>query len=291
MEEIKDFENTEDLRKLPATSLLQAYMNDINRFPLLDKPTINKLTIEYAASKDPVLRTKLINHNLRLVVKIGFEYRAAYHNLLDLIQEGNIGLIKGVEKFDPAKEVPLASYLAMWIRAYMLRFIMNSHRLVKVGTTESQRKLFFNLSKEKAKLEALGIEATDAVMAEHLEVEEKELTEMQQRMGASEGSISSDDDDKSDMPLVSEIIAPDIALEKEELKVNLRDLLAKFREGLVKKGADKKVIVFDLRFMSDDPETLEAVGAKECMDVTRERVRQIESELKESLQIYLRRAV
>jgi RNA polymerase sigma-32 factor len=278
--------------KLPAgTGLLQKYMNDVQRFPVLDKTLEKKLTAEYAktagkpiAERDLETRTQLINHNLRLVVKIAFEYRAAYKDLMDLIQEGNIGLMKGIDKFDPEKEVPLANYVAMWIRAYMLRSIMNNARLVKVGTTEAQRKLFFNLSKEKAKLEAMGIEPSQAELAEKLEVQEKELVEMEQRMAAPEGAISvSDDEDKHDLPLVSETLQPDTAYEKEEQRVTLKEMLAAFRTGL----EGKKLVVFDHRFMVEHPETLQVISEREDMKVSRARVQQIDAEIKADLRSYL----
>lgn len=293
MEERKEeIITSEDEIALPAgTGLLQKYMSDVQKFSVLDKTLEKELTEKYAATlgkphaeRDLKVREKIANHNLRLVVKIAFEYKAAYKDLMDLIQEGNIGLVKGIDRFDPAKGVPLANYVAMWIRAYMLRFIMNGARLVKVGTTEAQRKLFFNLNKEKAKLEAMGIEPSKAELAEKLGVEEKELVEMEQRMAAPEGAIqSSEDDDKHDLPLTSDTLQPDVAYEKEEQKVTLKEMLASFRTGL----KDKKLIVFDLRFMAENPETLQTISEREDMQVSRARVQQIDAEIKEDLKSYL----
>src|SRR5262249_41835326 len=127
--------------------------------------------------------------NLRLVVKIAHEYRRAYRTLLDLIQEGNVGLVQAVKKYDPYRGVKLSSYAAWWIRAYMLKFILNNLRLVKIGTTQAQRKLFFNLRKEKEKLEAMGIDASPRALAEALEVPEREVVDMERRLGQGEMSL------------------------------------------------------------------------------------------------------
>lgn len=273
----------------PLGGLLQVYMKEVNRFPLLKEEEAKKLTTEYATTQLPRLRAKLINHNLRLVVKIAYEYRAAYSNLMDLIQEGNIGLIKGVEKYDPSRGVPLAHYAANWIRAYMLRFIVNNSRLVKLGTTEAQRKLFFNLAKEKAKLEAQGIEVTDGVLAKHLNVEEKELTEMSQRLSAPDASIHVDSGSHRDsaspvkvLSIESEEASPDEAFEREEKKLQLNERLQKFRATL----SAKKALVFDRRLMQDEPDTLEEIGVD--LRVTRQRVQQIEAEIKSKLQSFLK---
>ena len=295
-EEIVEFEaevDTEIVAEKEATlsgSLLQAYMKDVNKFPLLSEQEAKRITTEYAASQGPRLRAKLINHNLRLVVKIAYEYRAAYSNLMDLIQEGNIGLIKGVEKFDPSRGVPLAHYAANWIRAYMLRFIVNNSRLVKLGTTEAQRKLFFNLAKEKAKLEAQGIEVTDALLASRLNVEEKELTEMGQRLSAPDASIHVDSGSHRDsgsnpvkiLSIEAEDANPDEAFEKEERKKQIYDRLMQFRTSL----PAKKAVVFDRRLMQDEPDTLEEIGVD--LQVTRQRVQQIEAEIKSKLQSFLK---
>jgi RNA polymerase sigma-32 factor len=136
---------------------LQAYMQEARRFPLLTPDEEHDLAVKLFEHGDTAAARKLVEANLRLVVKIAYEYRRAHKNLLDLVQEGNIGLIQAVRKFDPYRGVKLSSYGAFWIRAYILKFILNNWRLVKIGTTQAQRKLFFNLRKEKEKLEAMGL--------------------------------------------------------------------------------------------------------------------------------------
>ncbi len=136
---------------------LSAYMKDVSRYPLLTRAEEHALAVKFVEDGDLDAARQLIISNLRLVVKIAYDYRQAYKNLLDLVQEGNIGLMQAVKKYDPYKGVKLSSYAAWWIRAYILRYILNTHRLVKLGTTQAQRKLFFNLQKEKSRLSAPGI--------------------------------------------------------------------------------------------------------------------------------------
>jgi RNA polymerase sigma-32 factor len=143
---------------LSRTDPLQAYLREIQRYPLLTPEQEQKMTRHYVDTQDVQTAARLVTANLRLVVKLAYEYRRAYKNIMDLIQEGNIGLMQAVKRYDPYRGVKLSSYAAWWIRAYILRFILNNWRLVKLGTTQAQRKLFFNLNKEKAKLAALGIE-------------------------------------------------------------------------------------------------------------------------------------
>lgn len=277
-------EDKADVDNAKANSILQSYMRDVNRFKLFSKTEELALTQEYIQTQNPRLRQKLINHNLRLVVKIAFEYRAAYGNLMDLIQEGNIGLMYGVEKYDPSHGVPLAHYSANWIRAYMLRFIINNSRLVKLGTTEAQRKLFFNLTKEKAKLEAQGIEVTDSLLAERLKVEEKEVVEMGRRLSAPDASIDVDADNRHASKvfnLEDDRATPDAALERAELHNNLQARLVEFRKHLSTKNAE----VFDRRFMQDEPDTFEVIGLD--LGVTRQRIQQIEADLRTKLHKFL----
>ncbi|MGB5812822.1 MAG: sigma-70 family RNA polymerase sigma factor, partial [Polyangiales bacterium] len=168
---------------------LGAYMRDVQRYKLLSKDEEHILAVQYFEDGDVEAAKRLVTSNLRLVVKIAYDYRQAYKNILDLVQEGNIGLMQAVKKYDPYKGVKLSSYAAWWIRAYILRYILNNHRLVKVGTTQAQRKLFFNLQKEKAKLSAMGIEPTAAVIAERLDVPERDVVSMDMRLAAGDASL------------------------------------------------------------------------------------------------------
>ena len=161
---------------------LSAYLREVQRHPLLTPEETQALAEKFVKTQDSAAAARLVTANLRLVVKIAYEYRRAYKNIMDLIQEGNIGLMQAVKRYDPYRGVKLSSYAAWWIRAYILRFILNNWRLVKLGTTQAQRKLFFNLRKKRAELVAMGIEPTDAEIAKRLNVAESEVVEMDVRL-------------------------------------------------------------------------------------------------------------
>ncbi|HTN90881.1 MAG TPA: sigma-70 family RNA polymerase sigma factor, partial [Sorangium sp.] len=192
-----------------------------------------------------------------------------------------------VKRYDPYRGVKLSSYAAWWIRAYILRFILNNWRLVKLGTTQAQRKLFFNLNKEKAKLSAMGIEPTAAEIAKRLSVEEKEVVDMDRRLSSGEASLDAPvgDLEGRSIPrvemLVSSGVSPDSAFEASEMGMLVHDRLSKFRETL--KGKD--VIIFDKRMAAEDPLTLQELGNE--FGISRERVRQLEARLQSKLRTYL----
>ena len=268
---------------------LSAYMREVQRHALLSPDEEHRLAVNYQKNpEDLPAAARLVTANLRLVVKIAYEYRRAYKNMMDLIQEGNIGLMQAVKKYDPYRGVKLSSYAAWWIRAYMLRFILNNSRLVKLGTTQAQRKLFFNLSKEKARLSALGIEPTDAEIAKRLNVAEAEVAEMDKRLARSDASLDasvgeSDGRSVSRVELMpSSGSTPDQLAEGAELSVMLQDRLSEFREKL----SGKDVIIFDKRVVADEPLTLQELGDE--FGVSRERVRQLEARLTGKLRDYLK---
>ena len=149
---------------------LQAYMREVQQHPLLSKSEEHELATRYVKTGDVDAAARLVTANLRLVVKIAYEYRRAYRNMMDLIQEGNIGLMQAVKRYDPYRGVKLSSYAAWWIRAYMLRYMLNNWRMVKLGTTQAQRKLFFNLRKEREKLEKQGFQVEAKHLAAALDV-------------------------------------------------------------------------------------------------------------------------
>ncbi|MDI1443352.1 RNA polymerase factor sigma-32 [Polyangium sp. 6x1] len=273
---------------LSRTDPLQAYLREVQRHPLLTPEEEQKLTRHYAETQDVKTAARLVTANLRLVVKLAYEYRRAYKNIMDLIQEGNIGLMQAVKRYDPYRGVKLSSYAAWWIRAYILRFILNNWRLVKLGTTQAQRKLFFNLNKEKARLSAMGIEPTAGEIARRLSVDESEVVDMDRRLSSGEASLDAPVGD-SEGRSVSRIdlmpsytTGPDAAFESQEMDEMVRERLAKFRETL--KGKD--VIIFDKRMAAEDPLTLQELGDE--FGISRERVRQLEARLTSKLREYLR---
>ena len=268
---------------------MSVYMRETRRYPLLTPDEEHALATRLVEHGDTSAARKLIEANLRLVVKIAYEYRRAHKNLLDLVQEGNIGLIQAVSKFDPYRGVKLSSYAAFWIRAYILKFILNNWRLVKIGTTQAQRKLFFNLRKEREKLEQLGFQATTALLAEKLDVPEKEVIEMERRLAAPEASldapIGSGGDDEGTRTrldyLPSEDVRPDRAVAQSEFSELLRGKLEIFAGTL----EGREQTIFRERWLTEEPLTLQEIGDR--YQISRERARQLEKRMLDRLKKYL----
>ncbi|MEZ4442607.1 MAG: RNA polymerase factor sigma-32 [Polyangiaceae bacterium] len=266
----------------------QAYIREVQRYPLLTREEEKELTREYVETQDPAIARRLVTANLRLVIKLAYEYRRAYKNMMDLIQEGNIGLMQAVKRYDPYRGVKLSSYSAWWIRAYMLRFILNNWRLVKLGTTQAQRKLFFNLNKQKAKLTAMGIDPSPKVIADRLGVKEREVVEMDRRMSSSEASLDAPLGDSEGRSVARVELMPsdqkstDDKVASQQLGELLNEHLSAFRERL----DGKELIIFDKRLVAEDPLTLQRLGDE--FGVSRERVRQLEARLARRLREYLK---
>jgi RNA polymerase sigma-32 factor len=269
-------------------STIGAYLHELRRYPLMTREEEHEVAVEFSKTAQQRLAARLITANLRLVVKIAQEYRRAHRNILDLIQEGNIGLIHAVQKYDPYRGVKLSSYASWWIRAYILKFILANWRLVKVGTTQAQRKLFFNLRKEREKLEKQGFEVEAKHLAAALDVTEQEVIEMERRLNASETSLDAPmrsdeqgDRTQGDFVRAAPTSRPDLQVEAGEFGAILRDKLHAFGATL----RDRDLEIFRDRLLNDEPATL--VQIAERFGVTRERVRQIEERLKKRLRQYL----
>ncbi len=267
---------------------MQQYLREVQRHQLLSPEEEHALAIKYVGSGDVVAAARLVTANLRLVVKIAYEYRRAYKNIMDLVQEGNIGLMQAVKRYDPYRGVKLSSYAAWWIRAYILRFILNNWRLVKLGTTQAQRKLFFNLNKEKARLAAMGIEPSAAEIARRLGVEEQEVSDMDRRLSSGEMSLDAPVGDTDGRPvsrldmMAATVSGPDTAVADGEIQQMVKEKLADFRTTL--KGKD--IQIFDERLVAEDPLTLQELGDR--FGISRERVRQLEARLTGRLREYLK---
>jgi RNA polymerase sigma-32 factor len=276
-------------RSLVPFDPLQAYINSARQYPLLTPEEEHEWAVQYAKTGDMVAARKLVTSNLRLVVKIAHEYRKAYQNLLDLVQEGNIGLMHAVKKFDPYRGVKLSSYAAWWIRAYILKFILANWRMVKIGTTQAQRKIFFNLRKEMDRLKALGVEDPEPkLLAERLDVPVAEVQSMQRRLAGADVSLDAplqtdDSGGASRIDYVSDNAAgPDTQVEEQQFSGLLKQKLATFGETLT--GRDREI--FELRTIAEEPLTLQEIGDR--YGITRERARQIERRMMDRLRDYLR---
>ncbi len=268
---------------------LKIYIKQISRYKLLSREEEEQLIHKFQETGDLVYAKKLVMANLRLVVKIAMEYRNAYQNVMDLIQEGNIGLMKAVSKYNPEKGAKLSYYASWWIKSYILKFILDNFRLIKIGTTADQKKLFYNLMKEKEKLAAQGIEPSVKLLSENLGVSEKSVEEMDLRLSSygAEQSLESPvpGQDESDFSLIDGISAdnPEIADELEHLQDLhiLEENLKDFVQDLKERDRD----IFTKRLLSEVPPSLQSIADE--YGVSRERIRQIEARLLEKLKVYM----
>lgn len=272
----------------PVTAL-QQYLAEIRRYPFLSKEEELRLFHEYQVQGSREAAVKLILANLRVSVSISSEYLHTGADQMDLIQEGNVGLMQAIKKFDPAKNVRFYAYAAWWARAYILRYLLNTYRLVKVGTTQDQRKLFYNLKKEKAKLEREGFVPDAKLLADRLNVRERDVIEMDQRLGSWELSLDQPLNQETEGTLLdvlpSQEPAADERLADTELKTLFRKKLAEFTKTLPERDED----ILRNRILSETPLTLDDLGHK--YGITKERTRQLEARLIKRLRDYLKKEI
>jgi RNA polymerase sigma-32 factor len=260
-----------------ATSTLELYISQINQFPLLAPEEEFKLAVRYKKSNDMEAAERLVTSNLRFVVKIAHEYRNYGVKLLDLIQEGNVGLMHAVKKFNPYKGYRLISYAVWWIRAYMQNFVIKTWSLVKIGTTQAQRKLFFKLNQTKKKLQNMASKSPEfGEIAESLNVKETEIEEMDVRLNSRDLSLDAFIDDDGELShincLADKSENQEAALIRHEETVLVKRNIA----GALARLNDREAYIIQNRVMSENPETLQEIGDR--FKITRERARQVEKE-------------
>ena len=281
---------TDSSRAVSPVTTLQRYLAEVRRYPFLSKEEELALFREYQTKDSREAAVKLILSNLRVSVSIAAEYLHTGADHMDLIQEGNVGLMQAIKKFDPTKNVRFYAYAAWWVRAYILRYLLNTHRLVKVGTTQDQRKLFYNLRKEKAKLEREGFAPDAKLLADRLNVSERDVVEMDQRLGSWEVSLdqplAQDNDGGTLLDILPAQEAPaDEQLASLQLRRLFRKKLAEFSRTLSERDED----ILRNRILSETPVTLEDLGQK--YGITKERTRQLEARLIKRLRDYIKKDV
>jgi RNA polymerase sigma-32 factor len=254
------------------------YMQEVNSHKLLNNEETESLVLRYQKNNDQEAGNELITANLRLVVKIAGDFQKYWtNNFLDLVQEGNIGLIKAINKFEPERGIKFSYYATFWIRAYILKFIMDNWRLVKLGTTQVQRKLFYKLNKEKKALEAQGINPESSLLAKRLDVKESDIIEMEQRFNGAdlslESPVSSDSQtEHKDLlsengPSVEEIVA------KREIIEKIQNVLARQKSFF----SEREKVILEDRLLQENSRSLKNIA--EQFEISRERIRQIEVRL------------
>ena len=270
---------------------LQLYLREVSRFPMLKPEEELRLAQDVQKKGCSKAAFRLISSHLRLVVKIAMDFQRRWmQNVLDLIQEGNVGLMRAVNKFDPDKGIKFSYYAAFWIRAYILKFIMDNWRMVKIGTTQAQRKLFYNLNRERQKLLAEGFDPDTSSLALRLGVGEEQIIEMQQRLDASDMSLDVTVGEETGnasridfLPAINPGIEESLA--GQEIAILLQDRI----KDILPLLSEKEVYILHNRLLTDDPVTLREIGEK--YSVTRERVRQLEARLLQKLRTHLSRQI
>lgn len=265
------------------------YLAEVRRYAPLTREEEQELARRYRDTGDRDALFRLVTANLMLVVRVALSYRRAAKNLLDLVQEGNLGLLAAIERFDPEVGVRLPTYAAWWVRAYIVKFLLDNVRLVRVGTTNARRKLLRNLRQEKARLEAQGIEVGPRLLAEHFGVSEEDVKDVSQALHAHDVSLDAPLGDEEDRtrgdvfaatgPTVEEDVA------RRELQRKVQSAIAAFRTGL----GERERAILDERLLADDPATLQAIGDR--FGTTREAVRQAEARLMARLKTHLQSVI
>lgn len=263
---------------------LAAYLSEIRRYPLLTPEQEREIATEFRATGNPRLAQKLVTSNLRFVVKIAAEYSRFGSKMIDLIQEGNVGLMQAVKEFNPQKGVRLITYAVWWIRGYMREYLMKQYSMVRVGTTHGQKKLFYNLQSAENRQRVLGGEELNAAQISHdLGVSEKDVEIMRARMSGRDVSLDQPMDEASKATLMDfqtspdDVGNPEIELQRSQEISLVQKKVAEIRPNL----NEKETYILDRRILSDDPMTLQEIG--DDLGITRERTRQIENRVFEKL--------
>jgi RNA polymerase sigma-32 factor len=285
------------LPKLPALAgahtlagggdLLTHYLQEIRRYSLLDPEEEKRVALKYYDSGDAASAERLVTANLRLVVKIAFQYHRQWANVLDLIQEGNVGLVEALSRFDPYRGIRFSSYAQYWIRAMILRFLMDNFRLVRLGSTRNGRKLFFQLQKERQRLLSEGRAATTRALAERLEVPEAEVIAVDQHMRAPAVSLTTPTAGEEGRPLQDVVpdqdnLDPEQRVAGSQLGELVREKLRAFEATL---DDDRERAIWRERLMAHDPASLSEIGDR--YKVSKERIRQIQARIEARLKTYL----
>ncbi|GKS57757.1 RNA polymerase sigma factor [Nitrospira sp.] len=273
---------------VPKTSL-QQYLTEVRRYPYLSKEEELQLFHEYQTQGNREAAVKLILANLRVSVAVASEYFHTGFDQLDLIQEGNVGLMQAIKKFDVTKNVRFYAYAAWWARAYILRYLLNNFRLVKIGTTQDQRKLFYNLRKEKAKLEREGYTPDAKLLADRLQVRERDVIEMDQRLGNWELSLDQPLTQESDGTLLDVLPSHEVGIDERLAADQLRSLFRKKLAEFAKTLDEREEDILRNRLLSDTPLTLEDLGGK--YRITKERTRQLEARLIKRLREFMKKDI
>lgn len=262
---------------LALTDPVALYMAEVRKYPLLTREQEQELAMRYRETGDKRAAEMLVTSNLRFVVKVAAEYSKFGARLIDLVQEGNVGLMHAVREFNPYKGVRLITYAVWWIRGYIQDYLMRQYSMVRIGTTQSQRKLFYRLQKEKELLESMGQEPSVQLLSSRLGVSESDVETMSQRLQGRDVSLQTAVDDNGKTTLLDFESSDDIPIDEQMGHAEMLSLLHEGIEDLKDSLNDRERELLEDRLLSDEPLTLQEIG--EEYGVTREAVRQMENRL------------
>lgn len=273
----------------PNMDIIQRYLADVRQYTVLSREEERDLAMQFELTRDADIEQQLINANLRLVVKIAWEYQSNRVSTLDLIQEGNVGLVHAVRKYDHTKNIRLASYAQWWIRAYILKYLMDNHKMIRIGTTQAQRKLFYNLKKERTRLKRQGLVPTVSMLARSLAVRERDIVEMEMRLSGAESSLDAPLQDGENSTLGDVLSSGEEHVEEYVIRDEAADKLQQCLKDFEQTLQGRDIELWHRRMVADSPNTLQEMG--ELFGVSRERARQLEKRIVRRLETFVRERI
>lgn len=276
----------EDRSKLAQLDPFRRYLLEISQFEPLSPDEERQLAVRYRENEDQEAAYRLVTSNLRLVVKITMIYRSVYFNVMDLIQEGNIGLIEAMKRFDPCKGARLPTYASWWIKAYIIKFILDNFRIVRVGTTNERRRLLFNLRKEKERLRLQGIDPTPARIATRLNVSVENVKDIEQNMESSDLSLNSYANEDQSLQYLDTLRATEEMVDEKIARGELQKLFADKVQEFAQTLSEREQYILSGRLIAQEPKTLQEIADR--YGVTREAIRLNEKGLVKKIKAYMR---
>ena len=275
----------DDQAKLSRLDPFRRYLLEISQFEPLSPEEERRLALRYREKEDQDAAYRLVTSNLRLVVKVAMIYRSVYFNVMDLIQEGNIGLIEATKRFDPYKGARLPTYASWWIKAYIIKFILDNFRIVRVGTTNERRKLLFNLRKEKERLRLQGIEPTPARIAKQLNVSVENVKDIEQNMESSDLSLNSYVNEDQSIQYVDTLRATEELVDERIARGELQKLFSDKIQEFAQTLSEREQYILSERLIAQEPKTLQEIANR--FGVTREAIRLNEKGLVKKIKNYM----
>ena len=275
-EEILPAEQVEE-KSLSILSPLQRYLAEIRRFKALTSEEEHELAVRYREEGDQAAAYRLVTANLALVVKIARIYNRVYHNVIDLIQEGNIGLIEAVKRFDPYKGNRLPTYASWWIKAYIIKFVIDNFRIVRVGTTNERRRLLFNLRKEKEQLRLQGIEPTHRLLADRLNVSIEDVRAVEENIEAGELSLDAKVGERDQLQFIDTLSSSEEQIDEKLARVELQQIFNQQLKEFSRSLSERELTILNERLIAEEPKTLQEIADR--FGVTREAIRLNEKSL------------